>query len=465
MTTSTNHTTCVALTLLTLCLAQALGAPEARAVHPLLKGRAFVGKSLGTAPSLWPELPAQPIAGLKDAEPIRDWMLAHRDAFSTWPPGFRSQAETVAQIKAWQKLAPAVAQLGEKPPETVDSLVFQAAFWRYGHHVDEPKAAHRAFAVIERGKVAFPDSAVPELLDALFRLEVDGKDPLPHLLEAQKRTSEPSLLTLVHLGLADEASQTCRRHAIALHVADARGACATCLAPFALKIRSWNGVFGVDPRYPAQEIFELNSGELMSDLLGLRLQLLENWLPRSNAEYDPREPFVGLTVSAPVAGAKVPQHGLTIVAAVGASEPIESSPFFKKLQAGTTTFRKIDPLVQDDRMQNWYEFTTDWKLANGDTIAGILVTSKRIEATQWTLAQHQQAAKDDPPSCGMIAAAQATPEFKVMRVKGARVRAHVDFAFVLNASRQTLDPGRAELKQFLASLQLESAVGSAVLDP
>jgi hypothetical protein len=447
----------------------ALFIPQARAISPPLKERAFFQKTgWASQQPPWIDLRSVDPQAHGAAKDLQSWLLAHQSHLSTWPPRYRSKAEITKQIEQWEREKKFVDRHESSLLASPASAALEVTFWTYGHNIDEPKAASRAFSVLDRMQNKFPHSPLPPLLRGMLSTQTGDKHASKYLAEAKSRTSDKRLRGMADLTLATRCVYGLQPHRAVMAFMDADKECASCVKDYGWLTQSVAGMFS---RLPEQSVakpyafYARKSGHVIaSDLFGYSVRIPQSWQPPKFSGYDPARPMSYITLdAAPLPGSGI-VHGLNIFSTVspkpGGPHGVPRLVEMLYKQRPGESLSRIKPLVANHYLKKWYRIDTGQPLKDGDTIT-LIVATGLVKPVKWTLADHARLAAREP-QCEPRYMQKATPG-KVTFWRSthrARIDAPVRITVVYAGSQNTYKLAARNMKKIISKFHIYDHAGS-----
>ncbi len=447
----------------------ALVIPQAKAITPALKDRAFFQEArFNTNKAPWIDLPSLDLPKRGPAHDLRKWLLDHESQLSTWPPRYRDKADITKQIEQWESEQKFVDKHEPSLLSDAASAALEVTFWSYGHNIDEPKAATRAFAVLDQMQKKFPHSPLSPLLRGMLSTETGDKHASRYLAEAKSRSGDKRLWGMADLTLATRCVYSIEPHRAVVAFSHAMRECASCVRDYGWVTQSVGGMFARRPDLPVDKPYALYTTRkghvIVSDLFGYSAQIPLSWQAPKFAGYDPHRPTnVIMLDAAPLPGSGI-IHGLSIFSTVS-PKPAgpDGVPFvvrmLSKHQPGES-MSAIKPLMVNPYLKKWYRIDTPRKVKGSDTIT-LIVASGLVKPVQWSRADHAKLAAREP-ECEPGYFQHSSPgKVTFWRSRhGARIDAPVQITVVYAASKGTYRLAARNMKWIVSKFRIDDHAGS-----
>ena len=455
----------------------------AHTMTPALAERGFyksVSRDIRGAANPWPDIEELRVEG-DDALALKAWLLTYRGVLASYPPNYESDAHITDVINAWQRMRPAVERLAASEPSlNVGALV--ATFWFYGHHIDEPDAPDRAYAIVGDLAGRFPDAALPSLLHGLLLTDSGGDGAATALVRAKKSAKKPRFAAYADMGLTTRCIMSGKRHEAAVALASALQICAQCLAPYGELLSAQAYSYEADASQADEEPYGVANIEgaywLLSPTLGYAFAIPENWEPGKHTAYSPERGTVLYVNRAPLPDSGL-IHGIIIMARAIQDDEEVAPDLVKKLlatMAQQAEIKAIEPLHNNPLLNAWHRVDTQSPVGVDDTIS-VIVAGGVIMPKAWSLAEHQKRAapfaacdgdhwQKETPAAAEGGAEATTDEGSDMQFfrAPARYGAPVELIITYNGSKKTYAEAERAFKAFLDNFEIEEHAGSEVFE-
>ena len=442
---------------------------KAHAIEPPLKDRSFFrGSPLPTGKQPWIDLRSLKLDNQGDAKKLQLWLLDREKELATWPPRYRSESEITRLIEEWQEKKSFVVNNEAALLISPESGALVATFWSYGHHLDEPKAADSAYAVLDQLQKKFPDSPLPPLLRGMLLNETGGKNASQFLAEAKGKTSDKGLLGMAELTLAARCMVSHRPHRAVMALTNSIDECESCWRGYEYMMQLIPGFFLRPPNIGVEKPYILARANdaivVGSHLFGFYLQLPLSWNEPSMSAYEPSKPISIVSLKAPALPDSGLIHGLSVFSAIPTKESTASAlpEIVEQLakQDSVQSFSTIEPLAQNQYLKKWYRIDTRMTVGKNDHIT-IIAASGLIAPIKWTRSEHAKLS-DNEPLCEPDIIQKTEPDkVNYWHLPGAaRIDAPVEITVLYHGSRNTYKQSAEQLKKIISKIQINERSGS-----
>lgn len=442
---------------------------ESSAVEPPLKDRAFFRDSVvPTVKQPWVNLQSLEVSSNKAAQNLKKWLIKYEPSIATWPPKYKDKAGATRLIKDWQKKKSFVKKEKSALLSSPESASLVVTFWAYGHNLDEPNAATRAYSAIDQMQKNFSDSPIPPLLRGMLLNATGGKEATKHLAEAKQKTTDKKIWGMSDLTLTSRCMTSGRSNRAVMAFSRAMDECASCVSNYEWILQQLPPLFFGRPDVKNDKPYYLARAKdaivVASGFFGYYLQVPKSWGEPRLSPYDPSRPTSVISLNGPPLPGIGIQHGLTVFSEVSPQlADSDAVPKTVKLLSGrknVESFAKIKSLTSNKYLKKWYRIDTRQRVGKNDYIS-LIVASGIIKPVKWTREQHAKLSSEEPVcESGPYQQGELGKTAYWRKSVGPRIDAPVEISVVYAGSRNTFKLAEKQMKKIISKLEISEHSGS-----